>query len=139
MEGIGIGDARIVSDHFPAGGSKRDGGGRGKTGREKLGIDPTAEDYEDTNIDVLGHTKDSIVYSVDVEWGAMTFRYENSAWDATAHKTVTGAGWKVYDSVNDKVLASETEAVNRIAVTNHSNADTQFDAGHSLERLRWPS
>lgn len=85
-------------------------------------IDPTAEDYADTDIDVLGFTKDATVYSVDVEWGAMTFQYENTTWDATAHKTVPGAGWKVYDSVKNKALDTTTDAINRIQLTNHSNA-----------------
>lgn len=85
-------------------------------------IDPTAEDYADTDIDVLGFTEDATVYSVDVEWGAMTFQYENTTWDATAHKTVPGAGWKVYDSVKNKALDTTTDAINRIQLTNHSNA-----------------
>lgn len=59
---------------------------------------------------------------MDVEWGAMTFQYEASTWDATAHKTVEGAGWKVYDSEKNKVLDTKTDAINRIQVTNHSNA-----------------
>ena len=85
-------------------------------------VDPTAEDYADTDIDVLGFTRGAIVYSVDVEWGAMTFQYENSTWDATEHMTVAGAGWKVYDSVENEALDSTTDTINRIQVTNHSNA-----------------
>ena len=85
-------------------------------------IDPTAEDYADTDIDVQGFTKDATIYSVDVEWGAMTFRYENTTWDATEHKTVPGAGWAVYDSVKNEALDTKTDAINRIQVTNHSNA-----------------
>lgn len=85
-------------------------------------IDPTAEDYADTAIDVKGFTRDATVYSVDVEWGAMTFQYENTTWDATEHKTVTGAGWKVYDSVKNEALDTRTDAINRIQLTNHSNA-----------------
>ena len=98
-------------------------GSGGETGRSKLGIDPTAEDYADTDIDVLGFTEDAIVYSVDVEWGAMTFQYELSTWDATEHKTAPGAGWKVYDSEKDKALDETQDAINQIKVTNHSNAD----------------
>lgn len=96
------------------------------------GLDPTRKEgtadkpaYADTTIDVQAHTVSSVVYSVDVEWGAMTFRYENSIWDATAHQTQTGAGWKVYDSVNDKALDTAEDAINRIQVTNHSNADVK--------------
>lgn len=78
--------------------------------------------YADTSIDVQGFTANAIIYSVDVEWGAMTFQYEASTWDATAHKTVEGAGWKVYDSEKNKVLDTKTDAINQIQVTNHSNA-----------------
>ena len=96
------------------------------------GLDPTRKEdtadkpaYADTTIDVQAHTVSSVVYSVDVEWGAMTFRYENSICDATAHQTQTGAGWKVYDSVNDQALDTTEDAINRIQVTNHSNADVK--------------
>lgn len=96
------------------------------------GLDPTqTEDtadkpaYADTAIDVQAHTVSSVVYSVDVEWGAMTFRYENSLWDATAHQTQTGAGWQVYDSVNEQALDTTEDAINRIQVTNHSNAEVK--------------
>lgn len=96
------------------------------------GLDPTRDKdtadkpaYTDTTIDVQAHTLNKVVYSVDVEWGAMTFRYENSIWDATAHQTQTGAGWQVYDSVNDKALDTTEDAINRIQVTNHSNADVK--------------
>ncbi len=95
-------------------------------------LDPTRKEatadkpaYADTTIDVQAHTVSSVVYSVDVEWGAMTFRYENSIWDATAHQTLAGAGWKVYDSVNDKVVDTTEDAINRIQVTNHSNAEVK--------------
>jgi len=85
-------------------------------------LDPKAADYADTEIEVRGHTADGVVYSVDVEWGAMTFCYENSTWDATAHQSVPGGGWKVYDSEKDEALSSTEDAINRIQVTNHSNA-----------------
>ncbi len=106
------------------------------TKRTKL--DPTAEDdpatdgtneaYTDTDIDVWGYTEDKIVYSVDVEWGAMTFQYEASTWDPDALKSEAGRGWLVYDNVNDEVLLGTDDAIdvqdaiNRITVTNHSNA-----------------
>ena len=95
-------------------------------------IDPMAADYADTEIEVRGHTADGVVYSVDVEWGAMTFCYENSTWDATAHQSVTGGGWKVYDSEKGEALSSTEDAINRIQVTNHSNADirAQFTYTH---------
>lgn len=86
---------------------------------------PAKPAYADTAIDVQAHTVSSVVYSVDVEWGAMTFRYENSLWDATAHQSQTGAGWQVYDSANDKALDTKEDAINRIQVTNHSNAEVK--------------
>lgn len=103
-----------------------------KGGGSVKDLDPTRKEatadkpaYADTTIDVQAHTVSSVVYSVDVEWGAMTFRYENSIWDATAHKTLAGAGWKVYDSVNDEVVNTTEDAINRIQVTNHSNAEVK--------------
>ncbi len=88
----------------------------------RTGLDPTAEGYTDTDIDVWGYTKDGTVYSVDVEWGAMTFQYETGSWDPDTHTAATGRGWVVYDNVNDKVLGDVQDAINRITVTNHSNA-----------------
>lgn len=103
-----------------------------KGGGSVKGLDPTRDKdtadkpaYTDTTIDVQAHTLNKVVYSVDVEWGAMTFRYENSIWDATAHQAGTGAGWQVYDSVNDQALDTTEDAINRIQVTNHSNADVK--------------
>lgn len=84
--------------------------------------------YADTEIPVWGFTQDTTVYSVDVEWGAMTFQYENSTWDPETHTSKAGAGWQVYDSEADKVVVGDdgsavTEhAINEIKVTNHSNA-----------------
>ena len=84
--------------------------------------------YADTEIPVWGFTQDTTVYSVDVEWGAMTFQYENSTWDPETHTSKDGAGWQVYDSEADKVVVGDdgtavTEhAINEIKVTNHSNA-----------------
>ncbi len=95
------------------------------------GINPTAtnnpdtaedESYVDTDIDVWGYTKNTTVYSVDVEWGAMTFEYEASSWNPGTHMKEEGAGWKVYDNTNDKVITEAQDAINRVTVTNHSNA-----------------
>ncbi len=88
----------------------------------KTKIDPTAEDYADTDIDVWGYTNAGIVYSVDVEWGAMTVQYETDSWNPDTHTAAAGAGWVVYDSVNNKVLGDVQDAINRVTVTNHSNA-----------------
>lgn len=89
---------------------------------------PAVDAYSDTEIPVWGFTQDTTVYSVDVEWGAMTFQYENSSWDPETHTSKPGAGWQVYDSVNDKVKVDDKgaavteDAINEIKVTNHSNA-----------------
>lgn len=89
---------------------------------------PAKPAYADTEIPVWGFTQDTTVYSVDVEWGAMTFQYENSTWDPETHTSKDGAGWRVYDSEADKAVVKDdgsavTEhAINEIKVTNHSNA-----------------
>ena len=83
---------------------------------------PAKPAYADTDIPVYGHTQDGIVYSVDVEWGAMTFQYESKTWDPEQHKEIDGAGWKVYDSVNEEALEEKKHAINEVKVTNHSNA-----------------
>lgn len=88
---------------------------------------PAKPAYADVEIPVYGFTQDATVYSVDVEWGAMTFQYENSSWDPETHTSKPGAGWQVYDSVNDKVKVDDKgaavteDAINEIKVTNHSN------------------
>ncbi len=107
------------------------------------GIDPTAEDdpttdaayegYVDTNIDVWGYTEDKTVYSVDVEWGAMTFQYEKSSWNPETHQKIDGAGWQVYDLANDKVLGDVHSTINQIAVTNHSNASVFAKLSYAAE------
>lgn len=98
----------------------------GTEGQE--GYQPAVEGNDSVEIPVYGFTEDSTVYSVDVEWGAMTFRYENSTWDPETLTSKPGAGWQVYDSVADEaVVAADGTAVtehtiNEIKVTNHSNA-----------------
>ena len=103
-------------------------------GKEAVGDESDPDNYQpavpandNVEIPVWGFTQDSIVYSVDVEWGAMTFQYENSSWDPETHTSKPGAGWQVYDSVADKVVVGddgakvEEHAINEIKVTNHSN------------------
>lgn len=88
---------------------------------------PAVPANDNVEIPVWGFTQDTTVYSVDVEWGAMTFQYENSTWDPETHTKTTGAGWQVYDSEADKVVVNddgtkvEEHAINEIKVTNHSN------------------
>lgn len=103
-----------------------------KEGGSVKGVNPLQEAvanyqpaYADTEIPVWGFTQDTTVYSVDVEWGAMTFCYENSTWDATAHQSVTGGGWRVYDSETGEALDAAETSINRIQVTNHSNAEVK--------------
>lgn len=95
-------------------------------------IDPsiTADDPKTTDkneapntaIDVWGFTENATIYSVDVEWGAMTFEYEKSSWDPVEHKSIAGKGWLVYDNVNEEAIEAEQDAINRVTITNHSNA-----------------
>ncbi len=91
-------------------------------GDDPATTDITEEAYADTDIDVWGFTEDGTVYSVDVEWGAMTFEYELSSWDPETHTSTAGRGWLVYDSTQDEVLGDVHNAINRVTVTNHSNA-----------------
>lgn len=93
---------------------------KGTEGQE--GYVPAKPAYADTKIDVWGFTEDATVYSVDVEWGAMTFQWENSSWDPETHMKKDGAGWKVYDSTKDKALDATEDQINEVKVTNHSNA-----------------
>lgn len=86
------------------------------------GYVPAKEKYADVEIPVWAYTEDATVYSVDVEWGAMTFQWENSSWDPQTHMKLTGAGWKVYDSAANKALKETVHEINEIKVTNHSNA-----------------
>ncbi len=99
------------------------GGGEGAISGDSYHTD-TVSDLVDlgTDINVLGFTKAAIVYSVDVEWGAMTFEYEKNSWNADTHTAKEGRGWVVYDDTNHKILDGKQDAINQIAVTNHSNA-----------------
>lgn len=63
----------------------------------------------------------------------MTFCYENSTWDATAHQSVTGGGWKVYDSETEEALDATETSVNRIQVTNHSNAGIKAQIAYTSQ------
>ncbi len=78
--------------------------------------------YTDTQIDVWGYTHDATIYSVDVEWGAMTFEYEKNSWDPKEHKQIEGRGWLVYDNVAEEALTATQDAINKVTITNHSNA-----------------
>lgn len=81
------------------------------------------------------------IYSVDVEWGAMTFQYaEDSAsakvWDPDTHSYKTGSSggggtsmyqWQVYDSELKSVADSDLTSINQISVINHSNAEVKAE------------
>lgn len=84
--------------------------------------EPEVPAYADTEIPVWGFTEDATVYSVDVEWGAMTFQWENSSWDPETHMKKNGSGWKVYDDTKGKALDATEDVINEVKVTNHSNA-----------------
>lgn len=72
------------------------------------------------------------IYSVDVEWGAMTFQYSMDSpsakvWNPATHSYETSSGsgtgkWQVYDSENKSVASSDQTSINQISVINHSNA-----------------
>ncbi len=97
---------------------------------KRAGINPTATDdptttdaneaYSDTDIDVWAFSENT-KYSVDVEWGAMTFKYE-AEWDTENHKMKEGGSWKIYDSTTDAVVDGTEDAINKVTITNHSNA-----------------
>lgn len=95
--------------------------------------EPAKEAYADVEIPVWGFTEDATVYSVDVEWGAMTFQWENSSWNPETHMKKAGAGWKVYDSVANKALDTVEDAINEIKVTNHSNAPVWATLAYKAE------
>lgn len=120
-------------------------------------IDPSAEDdpatadvneaYTDMDMAVWGFIEEETEYSVDVEWGDMTFWYQNGSWDSekhmrlfhrtwntTTHKyEILDQGWKVYDNTNDEVLGDVQDAINRITITNHSNASVYAKLTYTSE------
>lgn len=144
MTGVSALAAEVTTDDTSGDGVTPQADGTGtdaKTGGSKEDLDPTQTEekpavgdkpakpaYADVDIPVWGFTQDATVYSVDVEWGAMTFQYENNTWDPENHVSIPGAGWQVYDSAADKVMVNadgtkvEEHAINEIKVTNHSNA-----------------
>ncbi len=108
------------------------GGGTGEGTDNRYHTD-TVPDSGPDNIDVLGFTKDAIIYSVDVEWGAMTFEYEASSWDPKAHKQIKGRGWLVYDNVAGEALTATQDAINKVTITNHSNAAVKAQLSYAPE------
>ncbi len=105
-----------------------DGPGTGEGGGGSTD-NPTGDSYHtdtlpDSNADinVWGYTEDKTVYSVDVEWGAMTFQYEKTKWNAGTHTAEPGRGWLIYDHTNDKIIDGTQNIINQVTVTNHSNA-----------------
>lgn len=121
------------------GGSKKDLDPTQTAEKPAVGDKPAKPAYADVDIPVWGFTQDTTVYSVDVEWGAMTFQYENSTWDPETHTKTTGAGWQVYDSAADKVkvdasgAAVTEDAINEIKVTNHSNGKVWATLSYAKE------
>lgn len=128
-----------AADAAKEGGSKEDLDPTQTAEKPAVGDKPAKPAYADVDIPVWGFTQDTTVYSVDVEWGAMTFQYENSTWDPETHTKTTGAGWQVYDSVNDKALVNddgtkvEEDAINEIKVTNHSNGKVWATLSYAKE------
>ena len=111
-----------------------------KTGdkTEGLASGDTAE------IPVWGFTgilEGATVYSVDVEWGAMTFQYvsttgSNNVWDPGTHSYSSGGTtkqWYVYDGATKSIADSEQTAINQISVINHSNAAVKATFSYQSE------
>lgn len=89
-----------------------------QTAGSDLANDPTAG-VENVDINVQAIATNETVYSVDVEWGTMTFKYVNT-WDPGTH--TNGGVWNVYDTGEGDVCDTAQEDANLITVTNHSNA-----------------
>lgn len=86
---------------------------------------PENTEENSVEIPVLAFSgSDATVYSVDVEWGAMTFVYVASTWDP---ETLTNSGqpmWLVCDPESGEAypIDQKQTEVNAITVTNKSNA-----------------
>lgn len=79
-------------------------------------------DQETTNtkpVNVTFTSADTAVYSVDIEWGSMTFKYTQGLWQS--NHTYASSVWKV-DSQED----------NNIKVINHSNRGVNVTMSASL-------
>ncbi len=107
---------------------------------ELTGIDPTATDdtgtpdinegYVDTDIDVWAFSENT-KYSVDVEWGAMTFEYE-ATWNPSSHQ-MEGGDWKIYDSATNTKKDATQDDINKVTITNHSNAEVYAKLSYAAE------
>ena len=64
----------------------------------------------------------------------MTFQYENSSWDPETHKAKEGAGWGVYDAVNEKRLGDVQDDINQITIINHSNAPVYAGLAYTADK-----
>ncbi len=95
------------------------GGGGTSTGEKSGGSQHTDIAPDSTDIDVWGYAENT-VYSVDVEWGAMTFEYEAN-WNPSSHQ-MEGGDWKIYDSATNTKIESTQHNINKVTITNHSNA-----------------
>lgn len=82
--------------------------------------------YSNT-VDITAVTSGSNKYSVDVEWGDMTFKYEVGEWNTEDHKYITEASevWNsnTENATTDAIAAGEgyTLGSGQILVRNHSN------------------
>ncbi|MGN0353294.1 MAG: hypothetical protein ACI4ES_16760 [Roseburia sp.] len=79
---------------------------------------------------------DTDVYSVDVEWGAMTFVYEEAGWDTTTLTSCGEGEWKVYDYAQACSVEEKNTSINQLAITNYSTdeiyAALQYDNSRDL-------
>lgn len=82
---------------------------------------------------------DTDVYSVDVEWGAMTFVYEEAGWDTTTLTSCGEGEWKVYDYAQACSVEEKNTSINQLVITNYSTdeiyAALQYDNSRDLNVL----
>lgn len=86
---------------------------------------PENEEENSVEIPVLAFSdNDATVYSVDVEWGAMTFVYVSATWNPDTLKNDGLPMWLVCDPETGEAYSiDETQTeINAIKVTNKSNA-----------------
>lgn len=129
-----------------------EGGTKSSSGAATAGRDPASDENfkvvgDDDNTDAEGEdtTADisiwakvvehgSIVYKVDIAWGAMKFEFNNQTgkWNTQTHEYDTEEESATAEWTVDNFIDAEN---NKIEVVNHSNAavDTEFDYSHDAE------
>lgn len=82
---------------------------------------------KDVTAKYVAGTDGDTVYSIDIEWGAMSFTYNqgsNGTWDPSTHKYTNSIepGW-----------SPTSETANVVTVTNHSNSNIKCNISFSTE------